>query len=131
MSNNNDHISVEYRHDTSPKKETRKVLEADSKYKTVDFNGDGVISDEEIESVKEMQNSESLRKRQTAQRKMAWTAMISMIVFTILMFTPIIPESRVAALSDLLGLFYLGQAGIVGAYMGMTAWMSQQVPMRR
>lgn len=131
MTQDHEHISIEHRYDNSPRKETRKVLEESSRYKNVDFNGDGVISDEEIESVKELQNSESLRRRQMAQRRMAWTAMVSMIAFTILLFSPIIPESRVSALSDLLGLFYLGQAGVVGAYMGMTAWMSQQVPMRR
>jgi len=32
----------------------------------------------------------------------------------------------VSALADLLGLFYIAQAGVVGAYMGVSAWMSRK-----
>ena len=34
--------------------------------------------------------------------------------------------SRIKALADLFGLFYIGMAGVVGAYMGMTAWMAHK-----
>ena len=57
---------------------------------------------------------------------MAWVAIISMIVFTAVLFSPVVSESRVAALADLLGLFYIAQASIVGAFMGVTAWMSRK-----
>ena len=56
---------------------------------------------------------------------MAWVAMVSMIIFSILLYTPIISETRVNALGDILGLFYIAQAGVVGAYMGVTSWMSR------
>ena len=49
-----------------------------------------------------------------------------MIVFSAALFTPFVSESRVAALADLLGLFYIAQAGVVGAYMGVSAWMSRK-----
>ncbi len=45
-------------------------------------------------------------------------------VFTVFVFLPIFPDSRIKALADLFGLFYIGMAGVVGAYMGMTAYMS-------
>ena len=64
------------------------------------------------------------KEKMEAQKRMAWVAMISMIVFTALVFLPIFPDARIKALSDLFGLFYIGQAGVVGAYMGMTAYMS-------
>jgi len=57
---------------------------------------------------------------------MAWLAMGSMIVFSIVLFLPVISDNRVKALADLLGLFYIAQAGVVGAYMGTTAWMSRK-----
>ena len=60
------------------------------------------------------------------QKRMAWVAMGSMIVFSGALFTPFVSESRVAALADLLGLFYIAQAGVVGAYMGVSAWMSRK-----
>ena len=52
--------------------------------------------------------------------------MIVMIVFTALLFLPIFPDGRIKALSDLFGLFYVGMASVVGAYMGMSAWMSKK-----
>ena len=48
-----------------------------------------------------------------------------MIVFTLAVFLPVFPDARIKALSDLFGLFYIGQAGVVGAYMGMSAWMTK------
>jgi len=67
-----------------------------------------------------------IARKQLAQRRMAWVAMGSMIVFTMAMFLPIFPDSRIKAMSDLFGLFYIGQAGVVGAYMGMSAWMNKK-----
>ena len=52
-----------------------------------------------------------------------WT-LISMGVFTFAMF--LIDLERVKALSDISNLFYLSGAGIVGAYMGTTAWMNKK-----
>jgi hypothetical protein len=57
---------------------------------------------------------------------MSWVSILSMVVFTGILFTPLVPESRVAALGDLLGLFYLGQASIVGFYFGAQAYMSRK-----
>ena len=70
--------------------------------------------------------AERLEEKSEAQKKMAWIAMFSMLAFTIFLFLPIIPDSRVKALADLLGLFYIGQASVVGAYMGFTAYMSRK-----
>jgi len=42
------------------------------------------------------------------------------------LFMPIISESRVSALGEILGLFYIAQAGVVGAFMGVTAWMAKK-----
>jgi hypothetical protein len=37
-----------------------------------------------------------------------------------------IPLDRVTALSDISNLFYISGAGIVGAFMGATAWMGRK-----
>jgi hypothetical protein len=44
--------------------------------------------------------------------------------FTLAMF--FVPIERVEALSGISDLFFLSAAGIVGAYMGMSAWMSRK-----
>ena len=61
-----------------------------------------------------------------SQRNMAWVAMISMVLFSVFLMLPMMPDSRVKALSDLLGLFYIAQASIVAAYFGATAFMSRK-----
>ena len=88
--------------------------------KKLDLNQNGVVDDNEIAAAEALDRHE----KAGAQKKMAWIAMASMIGFTIAVFLPIFPDSRIKALADLFGLFYIGQAGIVGAYMGMTAYMS-------
>lgn len=103
----------------------QKRLCTDSRYNKYDANSDGTVDDEEIDNAQEMLELELREEKADAHRRMAWVAMLSMIVFTIGLFLPFVSESRVAALADLLGLFYIAQAGVVGAYMGVTAWMSK------
>jgi hypothetical protein len=80
---------------------------------------------EDIEIKNFLLELELREEKAQSQKVMAWISIISMIIFTALLFTPIISESRVHVLSELIGLFYLAQAGVVGAYMGATAWMSK------
>jgi len=88
-------------------------------YQSFDVDGDGSVTVEEIKAISNVEKTDS-------QRRMAWTAMIVMIIFTALLFLPIFPDGRIKALSDLFGLFYVGMASVVGAYMGMSAWMSKK-----
>ena len=101
-----------------------KKLENGSKYNEYDLDGDGIVTDEELENAKVMKETETLLRKQLAQLRMARATLIAMGVFTLAMF--IIDVERVKALSDISNLFYLSGAGIVGAYMGTTAWMSKK-----
>lgn len=102
----------------------KKSLQPGSKYNEYDLDGDGVVSDEELTKSKEMLELELREEKAEAQKKMAWIAMVSMLIFTVVLFTPMMSDERVTALADLLGLFYIAQAGVVGAYFGAAAWMS-------
>jgi hypothetical protein len=101
-----------------------KKLENGSKYNEYDLDGDGIVTDEELENAKVMKETETLLRKQLAQLRMARATLIAMGVFTLAMF--VIDVERVKALSDISNLFYLSGAGIVGAYMGTTAWMSKK-----
>ena len=84
---------------------------------------------EDKKALKRTQEEVELELREEkadAQRKMSWIAITSMIVFTIILFTPIMSDKRVEALADLLGLFYIAQASIVGFYFGAQAYMSRK-----
>jgi|TARA_R110001583_G_C5650379_1_gene408696 uncharacterized membrane protein YdjX (TVP38/TMEM64 family) len=98
----------------------QKKLQKDSEFNDLDLDNDGIVSDNELAVVEALEKKEKME----AQKKMAWVAMVSMLIFTALVFLPIFPDTRIKALSDLFGLFYIGMAGVVGAYMGMTAYMS-------
>ena len=101
-----------------------KTLQKDSLYDQYDVDKDGMVSDKELAAVKAIHEQETADEKADAQKRMAWVSLISMLVFTVLVFLPIFPDSRIKALADLFGLFYIGMAGVVGAYMGMTAYMS-------
>ena len=91
----------------------------------LDLDNDGKIGRRDIDQSDRLLELELREEKADSQRRMAWVAIVSMIIFTLLLFSPIISDSRVSALADLLGLFYIAQAGVVGAYMGVTAWMSK------
>ena len=101
-----------------------KLPQKDNAYKDYDIDRDGVVSDKELSTIKTIQEAEAQEEKSDAQRRMAWISIVAMLIFTALLFLPIFPDSRIKALSDLFGLFYIGMASIVGAYMGMTAYMS-------
>lgn len=85
--------------------------------KDADLNGDGIVSEQELMIYE---------RRLRAQRRMATAALVAVVGFTGLLMTPLLSVERINALSDLFGLFYISLAGIVGAYMGVSGWMSRK-----
>ena len=105
----------------------QKKLQSESQYNEYDLDKDGVVSDKELEVVTKMHEAEAAEEKADAQRRMAWISMAAMIIFTVIVMIPgFIPETRLKLLGDLSALFYIGMAGVVGAYMGMTAYMSRK-----
>jgi len=102
----------------------KKTLQKNSKYNEYDLDGDGIVTDSELENAKAIKATEDELRKHLAQLRMARYTLIAMGVFTFAMF--IIDLERVKALSDISNLFYLSGAGIVGAYMGTTAWMNKK-----
>ena len=105
----------------------QKKLQEESQYNEYDLDGDGIVSDDELEIVQKIHEAENADQKDDAQRRMAWISMVAMILFTVVVMIPgFIPETRLKLLGDLSALFYIGMAGVVGAYMGMTAYMSRK-----
>ena len=101
-----------------------KKFEKKSKYNEYDVDGDGVITDDELATVQSIKESNAKFRKNLAQLRMARYTLISMGVFTVAMF--FMPIERVNALADISNLFYISGAGIVGTYMGTTAWMNRK-----
>ena len=88
------------------------------------FDQDGIVTDAEIERAKEIREFEDQSRKHLAQLRIARWTLIGMGAFTAAMFA--MPVDRIEALSDISNLFYISGAGIVGAFMGATAWMSRK-----
>jgi Ni,Fe-hydrogenase I cytochrome b subunit len=57
------------------------------------------------------------------RRRMAWISLISMLIVTgLILFTDIVPESRLTILTEVITWFYFSCASIIGMYMGATTW---------
>ena len=105
-------------------KTKQKKLQSSSKYNEYDLDGDGIVSDAELTNMKEIKETETALRKNLAQLRMARYTLIAMGLFTAAMF--FIDVERVKALADISNLFYISGAGIVGAYMGTTAWMNKK-----
>lgn len=105
---------------------THKKFEEDTLYSKYDLDHDGIITDEELAAAKEIGEAEAQIRKLRAQKHMATVALGACLGFTLILLTPAVSVERVNALSDLFGLFYISMAGVVGAYMGVSAWMSRK-----
>jgi hypothetical protein len=111
---------------------TPKRLQRESRFNDLDQDGDGILSDDELmaaEKIAELQSAIAREKDRDAKedqlRHMAWVAMFSMLIFTVILFLPFIEVERVHALDNLLQMFYIAQAGIVASFFGSSAYMSR------
>ena len=103
-----------------------KKLEPKSRYAEYDVAGDGTVTDEEISRQQEMLQLELQEEKADSQRRMAWTAVVSMCVFAILPVIPFIPADRLSTLASISDMLFLSQASIVGLYFGATAYMAKR-----
>ena len=106
-------------------KTKQKKLQTSSKYNEYDLDGDGVVSDAELANMKEIKETETALRKNLAQLRMARYTLIAMGLFTFMMFMPFISIERINALAEISSLFYISGAGIVGTYMGTSAYMAK------
>ena len=101
----------------------QKKFQKDTAYAAYDLDGDGEITDEELAHAKEIRQAEHEMRKLRAQRRMATATLVAMGLYVSYVFCG---HRRVEALSDISNLFYISGAGLVGAYMGVSAWMSRK-----
>jgi len=102
-----------------------KSLQKDSKYNKYDIDGDGVVDDAEMQKMEHMIEFENKDKKEDQLRQMAWMAMGSMVLFTGILFSPIVSIDKLNALGAVLQMFYLAQAGVVATFFGANAYVSK------
>jgi len=103
-----------------------KKLEAGSKYEKMDINGDGVITEEEMDmhlefKRKELEDMDAMRD---AQRSMAWFSLIGMLLypFAVVLATFLQLDQAATVLGSMAATYFVSVAAIVMAFFGSQAY---------
>ena len=112
--------------DSNGWKKMPKKLQENSVWAKYDIDQDGTVSDEELERATQMIELDLREEKQDSQRRIAWVAMPSMVLYSLLPLFPFVPEERLVILSSLSDMLFLSQASIIGLYFGATAYMSRK-----
>ena len=112
------------------KSKTEKKLEKGSKYEEFDVDGDGVVTDEELDMDERLLKLQDMKsdmenedKKQDAQRNMAWFALFGMLLYPALVVFSIFTGLDKAAdvLGDIAPTYFVSVAAIVAAFYGKEA----------
>lgn len=87
--------------------------------KNADLDNDGIVSTEELSAV-------DAHNKLEAQTRVAIASFIIMVTFATVLISGLIPESRIVSLGPLISTLFIAKAGIVGAWYGMTGYMSRK-----
>ena len=90
-----------------------------------DLDKDGDVSETELTKSDELLELELREEKAQTQKFISYIALTSIVIVTAVLMSPIVTDSRVEALGNLLSMFYLAQASSIGFYFGATAYMSK------
>ena len=108
----------------------QKKLQKDSEYAHLDLDGDGAVSDEELEMDRKMLELQDLKsdmenedKKQDAQRNMAWFALTGMLLypFAVVLSIWLGLNQAGSILGDMAAVYFVSVAAIVAAFYGKEA----------
>ena len=99
-----------------------KTLSADSKLNPADLDGDGEITNGELDRHERMIRIENNDKLPDQQRLICWVSVISSAISIALVVSPLIDDQRVPMVTALLSTYVVANMGIVAAFMGATAF---------
>lgn len=105
-----------------------KHLEKDSEYAQYDTDGDGIVTDEELETSQHLQELKLAHDKADAQRAMAWFALFGMLLYPslIVICSLIKLEQAAVILGDIASVYFVAIAGLVAAFFGASAWQSKK-----
>ena len=101
----------------------QKKLEPESEYEKYDIDGDGVVTDEELDMDERMMRLENEDKKQDAQRNMAWFALFGMLLYPALVVLSVFMnlDKSAEVLGDIAPTYFVSVAAIVAAFYGKEA----------
>lgn len=106
----------------------KKQLPEDSILNSADLDGDGIVTDEELNKHERMIRMENEDKKEDAQRNMAWFALSGMLLYPLAMIISAIADlqSAVDALSDIAPTYFVSVAALVAAFFGKEAYVKSK-----
>lgn len=108
----------------------QKKLQKGSEYAHLDVDGDGVITDEELEMDERILRLQDMKsdmenedKKQDAQRNMAWFALTGMLLypFAVVLSVWMDLDQAGSILGDMAAVYFVSVAAIVAAFYGKEA----------
>ena len=99
-----------------------KKLAADSVLNPADLDGDGEITNGELDRHERMIRIENNDKLQDQQRLICWVSVIASAISIALVVSPLIDDQRVPMVTALLSTYVVSNMGIVAAFLGATAF---------
>lgn len=101
----------------------QKRLEKDSQYEHLDLDGDGIVTDEELDLDERMMRLENEDKKADAQRNMAWFALFGMLLypFAVVIASWVGLEQAGKTLGDMAPTYFVSVAAIVAAFYAKEA----------
>ena len=110
---------------------TQKKLQKGSEYAHLDIDGDGIVTDEELELDERMLRLQDMKsdienedKKEDAQRNMAWFALAGMLLYPSLVVLAYLINLDQAGkvLGDMAATYFVSVAAIVAAFYGKEAY---------
>lgn len=101
-----------------------KQLEDNSIWADADADGDGVVTDAEIELFERRIRFENEDKKEDAQRNMAWFALAGMLLypFSVVLAAGLSLSAAADILGDMAATYFVSVAAIVAAFYGKEAY---------
>ena len=113
----------------------QKSLQKDSEYAHLDIDGDGIVTDEELEMDEKMLRLQDMKsdmenedKKEDAQRHMAWFALFGMLLYPSLVVLSVFTglEKSADVLGDMAPTYFVSVAAIVAAFFGKEAYVKSK-----
>jgi hypothetical protein len=104
-----------------------KQLSTDSCLNAADLDGDGIITNEELEKHERMLKIDNDDKREDAQRNMSWFALFGMLLYPacVILADWIGLDNAAGVLGDMAPTYFVSVAAIVAAFYGKEAYVSR------
>ena len=104
-----------------------KRLEQGSEYAEYDADGDGVVSDSELETSRQLKELKLSSEKADAQRAMAWFALLGMLLYPSLVVISSWVGLQQAAnlLGNMAPTYYVSTSALVASYYAASAWQNR------